>query len=551
MREKKIKAKKNEVSLLNQARVSIDMSTASSVGGNTGSMLVRGRDGNFYQFKKSIKQNKSIKRQAKASFMDNENYGEILAASIAKALDQDITGPRVPLISFVLDPNSQYVGIASQYLKGKNGASVQSLDRYLDPTQKHRHIKLVSGYEDPKLGHHNLDDKIILKQELARAIALSSLVGDHDVNPGNMIVIKELNNEMRIGRIDYGHAFKDLMRFSSFGGKTVHTNNIIDFFNRNTVDGINAQSKLWRDYPGLIPSGEMAEALRSIATNPNATTNIQNAINEVKENVKWLINQPKINKKHLIESFQRIAEHVSGEKIDNNLQDIEKIDAIFNKFENYVSKNIIQMAYAAEIMQLQVDIQVAIKTEDDSQLNVFQQRYRELEEKGNSNKDIGPFAWIKEQGKIPPFEGDCSAYIVAHKKAEKLNQLAKEVDAFLAQGSEISKYERVMVRDLKAIIINPKKSVDEKFGLLDAKIKKIDNDSHSQLGWFAKIINTILSLFKLNFSEMGHSTPNHSPIENKAENSESNKTQFTDFKDKFNKMLSDEKTVEIKHEYKS
>jgi hypothetical protein len=189
------------------SRVEIQTGTASKTGGKTGSACVADVNNEFYQYKPPIIDN-SFSRRAKADFTDSENFGERLAACIAGKFDKDKdkNRPRVPEVAFVTDDDSRYVGISSKYLKSEKGArQPQSLDEFLRKPAHKSHIKLVSGKHKPDDGIHNIDKDPILKQEIADAIALSALVGDPDVNPGNMLVLHHNDNPptFRVGRIVY------------------------------------------------------------------------------------------------------------------------------------------------------------------------------------------------------------------------------------------------------------------------------------------------------------------------------------------------------------
>jgi hypothetical protein len=57
-----------------------------------------------------------------------------------------------------------------------------------------------------------------IKKDVCYEIALSAIVGDHDVNPANLVVVKSSSGALRVARIDFGHAFNDLLRFGSIVG---------------------------------------------------------------------------------------------------------------------------------------------------------------------------------------------------------------------------------------------------------------------------------------------------------------------------------------------
>lgn len=481
--------------------VTVDKKTSEKTSGKTGSVCVTGYDGKKYQYKPPIANN-SLKRRVKADWTDTENFGEVLAARIAKVFDLQPNTPRVPTVSFVTDDESPHLAIASEYLTGE---TVKPLDDYLERPPEKSHIKLVSGVGNKEKGHHNIDgdceEHKPLKKELARAVALSTLLGDHDVNPGNMMVIQEIQGgPIRIARIDFGHAFNDLMRSPTWGGEKVHNNNVIDFFNRATVDGLSAKirkSKLWRDYPGLIPSREMVEALSELVNKEEAEKSIITAIEEVRQEMTALFKEnPQINQKHVIRSFKRIADHVlSDEKIPRNSGESE-IDFYFRKIAVYETNNLKKMEYAANVMLLQVDIQDAVKKGE--KLDSLKTRCEELSAEGN-DPDIGPFVWIKEAEKIPPFKGNFDGFVEHRKKADACDSLVSEIDKLLSNNAvKKSNREVRFARDLKAIAINPKKSPEEKYSLLSDRVTQFQKNSETKSNFFSKLIELFYSLFASN-----------------------------------------------------
>ncbi|MCX7125080.1 MAG: hypothetical protein NTU49_04875, partial [Gammaproteobacteria bacterium] len=126
-------------------------------------------------------------RKTKASDHDHENFGEFIAALIAKAFSpKPRTVPEVDLVAF---GNGQGVGIASRYLSnpdlpGEKKLESQTVDDFLkslNPTylnKKSKHIEITA--ENAQQFRHT---QPFLVPGLCRGLALSMLVGDHDVNP--------------------------------------------------------------------------------------------------------------------------------------------------------------------------------------------------------------------------------------------------------------------------------------------------------------------------------------------------------------------------------
>lgn len=147
-------------------------------GGKTGSTQVSIR-GKLYQLKKSILDSFQLKRKIKAKFLDQENLGEFIAAAIARpalGVKDDDSGPELaPKVVLVPYEQDTKIAVASRYIANVGGtlndAKLPVLTR-LGPT---------------------------LKQDLAEALAVSMLVGDHDVNTGNMLHFK-FNGASRIAQ---------------------------------------------------------------------------------------------------------------------------------------------------------------------------------------------------------------------------------------------------------------------------------------------------------------------------------------------------------------
>lgn len=117
-------------------------------------------------------------------------------------------------------------------------------------------IKTNDGIEVELLFDKKDDNNMLIKQsitidkkQLCNALVTSAILGDHDVNPGNMYVIYDKNTEeSHIGRIDFGHAFNDLIRNMS-NKSHVKDGFVLDFINGKVNGGLNEkESKFRRDY---------------------------------------------------------------------------------------------------------------------------------------------------------------------------------------------------------------------------------------------------------------------------------------------------------------
>lgn len=285
--------------------------------GQTGSVQARHKDF-LYQLKRSISSS-SLVRKIKAWWSNRENMAEFVAASVSRALVDELS----PEVTLVADPKNHRVHVASKFIS-ENANPI--------------------GQKGQQISHTN-------KQAFAELIALSALHGDHDVNTGNI-----LEADRKLYRIDYGHAFNDLIRFKRFSGKKGANNPIIDFFNRERVGGLprSSPSKLWRDYdPSMIFSREMADALEDMSGIAQLQK-IQTGLNQAKEEY-LKVDDPATQRK-IKKSLRAIAQTVSGSRLNMNEDYLKFLTQFFDKIDTFYQSNLVAMAQAAKIMHLQLDI---------------------------------------------------------------------------------------------------------------------------------------------------------------------------------------------------
>lgn len=341
-----------------------DLNTArSSNKGATDSKAAVGPGGFRYQLKKNINHARWYRR-LKAAHTDRENIGEFIAATASSS----ILSGRVPHVALAHDEDRQELHIVSQW-ESENPENLGTKANLIDP---------------------NTSDK----QKIADAIALSALNADHDINPENMIKVNG-----KIVRIDFGHAFNDLIRFRFPGGKKISQNRIIDYFNRETVNGFwsngSKSSKLWYHYKdGLIPSEEMVKALEKIA-NRNIWPGLKAAQKELSDQIK----NPKMQEQ-VMKALLSINKSIGGRKIEIEIRP-ENYEAILNtcfiNLKQFYEKGAEDMKIAAKTMRLQLEIDQAIKTNDQKALEV--------------TKNQQPTEYIKTNAKQKAFKGPMSEYI--------------------------------------------------------------------------------------------------------------------------------------------
>lgn len=421
-----------------------DTSNREYTGGVTGSARVKRNDGDYYQLKPSILSNNFF-RWLKAGGVDRENFGEVIASKIGKGM-LDPGYELVPDVSLSHDSDKKEVSVASKYLKG---AKVQTLDDYAqdslgDLSKEDRdksHVKFTDHENNnPDKREFSLkgDANKNLRKGLARSLAVSILVGDHDVNPGNMMVV-----DGNVSRIDFGHAFNDLLNAPTmFGGRVRNQENqVMDFFNREKLANFpppGQQPKLWRDYPGIVPSQEMADALREMSESDKLAKGVESAkaefkglLNEIKQEAQEKNDTKDALKtiKHIRASIAEINKAIGAPPIPSGLNPEEYVDRAFDNIGAFCRKNQEQMMDVSKLMQMQVDIDNMLKLEASgqkapkAQIDNIKSNYAEINQmsgiKNNDNKSI---TWIKTKADEPAFSGDLHNYIKHRSKQLGIEQ---------------------------------------------------------------------------------------------------------------------------------
>lgn len=450
---------------------SFDLSSSSSTGGVTGSRRVPTKSDEFnsseslkeptyYQLKPSILDNK-FSRRLKAGDTDRENFGEFIASCIG----QSMFASAIPQVVLVYDADRKRTLVASKYLKSDEG-EVKTLDNYIkdhnDLPPEKSHARFVVGNQ-AQGGNIGLDVPYMqpMKSSLMDAIALSSVLGDHDINPGNMMVLNKLvDGEMKpqAVRIDLGHAFNDLLNAPAIMGGTVLNpeHPVMDFINREKIAGLDAPSKLWRDYPGICSLEEMklmAESLKKIE-NVDARL-IKDGVQNAQDAFWLLIKDMKANKdwkgiEHVHKSLIEIHNNISSEKIKPACKSKEieqQINQVFTKCAEFVIKNCEDAKYTASLMKLQSNAYKLLK-EGASTNDIL----GELQRKANKlGINMDKTTWIKNNADTPPFEGNFRQLVIRSKiqilceQSEdcKINKIANNILAFMDGYKEDIRSQRI------------------------------------------------------------------------------------------------------------
>ena len=406
--------------------------TPEGTGGATGSGRVKVGDQN-YQVKGSI-EHAPLKRRLKAGGLNHENYGEVISSNVARAMMSPANRELIPEVSLRQNANSHEAMVTSRYLTDGKGdldaLYCQSLGADNKPLgslpkgQKHVYIQLDSA-EPSGGGVLRLDGSAA--QDLKRNIALSALLGDHDVNLGNMIAVEG----NRVGRIDFGHAFNELITApggARFGGGGVReTNRILDFFNRETVSGMTPsqqKSKLWRDYSGAGPSEGMTQALREMASNGDSLDGLAQAKAQFLDLAVDLENEntPEARKQlqNLTQSLAKISANIG--KPVTQTDPGGTVKEVFQNLDTFVREGQAQMEQVADLSSLQTQIDSFVKNpvnRDKEMPAEIRDLYSKLVQPDSTLKTANGdgLHWMKIDKKTPAFQGNLEAYVAARRTA--------------------------------------------------------------------------------------------------------------------------------------
>ncbi|MCC8398411.1 MAG: hypothetical protein LN569_03845 [Rickettsia endosymbiont of Labidopullus appendiculatus] len=394
---------------------------ASSTGGVTGSKKVQ-RNGINYQLKPSIKDAEII-RHAKASGTDRENFGELIAATISRSIiGEDQNLELVPEVSLVYNKDRKKVLVASKYLQNVQGTLDDFAKKDRGVKAPGRHVKISAELDIKNNLNLGTANDNILRQDLAQGIAISALCGDHDVNPGNMLVVKDRQENNRIARIDFGHAFNDLLNAPQiFGGKVRNKNNLVlDFLNREELAGFPAaKTKLWRDYQGVVPSQELVEAFKKLGKSDGLEQGLENAKKPFQELINDLLEYPKTNKDaldHIKNSLIAINNNISHDQITTDTRVKDVLNRTFKNIGKFYQENQAQMLDVAKLMDIQLKIDQVItakknhKEINQSLITEIQNSYKKLlEVPGIGNGEN--LKWVKSSQNIAGFQGTLGEFV--------------------------------------------------------------------------------------------------------------------------------------------
>ncbi|RBP35536.1 phosphatidylinositol 3-/4-kinase [Roseimicrobium gellanilyticum] len=445
-------------------------------GGATGSGRVKVEGENF-QLKGSIAHS-GLGRRLKSSGLNHENYGEVIATNISKAVVGEDNRDFIPDVLLRQDEHTHEPKVTSRYLQGGKGdlddryrREMQDIDPKLALLPKDSNGKTPIIDENGKQKKHayiTLDPTkstgpgvLALKDEAAqdvrRNIALSALMGDHDVNPGNMIDV----GGTRVGRIDFGHAFNELItapggKMTGGGGVRFENNRILDFFNREKVSGGKLggdPSKLWRDYDGIGPSQEMATALREVAGNKEALDGLVHAKTQFVDLIAELEAEgtPAARKEieDLTKSLARISKNVGMPVTSTEPSDVAK--EVFQNLDTFVREGQKQMNEVADLCSLQARIDTFLRDPANDGKKIpddLPQEVKDIYKLLSENPDCSVKAtngqglqFMKNSKSEKAFSGDLESYAKARQQVVRLERgegpALNEIDKLEARKAQL------------------------------------------------------------------------------------------------------------------
>ncbi|MEJ7929255.1 hypothetical protein WG922_04640 [Ramlibacter sp. AN1015] len=450
---------------------------AQSTGGATGSVRAKLKsqpEGSFFQLKFSVFKGTGLgrlARRAKAGGKDSENLSELIGANVARAISSGFkrsargqggsdvggTSPQlVPDVALVHDTTSDYGAVASRYLSGCRG----TLDEVYYPRAAAREGSeetsgtsagaptAAAAHEQPARRKHVLVDLApapgtsasgaegraaagggvwhpspAQTQDICRNLALSALVADHDVNPGNMVVL----GEGAVGRIDFGHAFNDLITgpggsLTGGGMRDPGGNRIRDFFNRDEISGISRSQrtpKFWRDYTGVIPSLAMARALAEVAKSGAGAEGLAVAKQQVLALATALRDKkpvPALERLGLLaDSLAAISEKI-GVPVTAK-QPLSVINEVFANLQRFLEAGQEQMRQVADVCELQAHIEDWARNSKGISTEQFTASCAEFLRHTSLASSAGNLPWLRHSLQEPVFAGTLDEYIASRAAA--------------------------------------------------------------------------------------------------------------------------------------
>lgn len=414
------------------ASLSVDQFTgreATSSGGATGSGTKR-IGGQGYQEKTGF-ETKSLLTRLKMGFSNAENYGELVASSLARAMTPGGAPGLSPEVQLRHNPVTHDTFITSKWLAGGQGdlKAFYKAQAGLLPGDNSRIVVRLGSTEPSGAGRLNLSGQ--LADDMMRQLAVRAILGDHDCNTGNFVVVRDDAGEMRVAGIDYGHALNDLVagRLGPLlgGGEKFPGNRILDFFNRETVNHVQPSkqvSKLWRDFEGIEPSPALAAALRDTAEAARASTP---ALDRARDEFAAVLSvleaddssEARARLGDLDRSFRAIGAKIGADV--NGATPREVVGAVFQAIATFIADGARQMDDVARLCDLQAMANDhAGTTQPGTELPAeLVEAFEALCKAPGIGQGENGLVWLKQSRGAPAFKGGLAAYVETQRAARR------------------------------------------------------------------------------------------------------------------------------------
>ena len=416
--------------------------TAKKAGGKTGSKCreVQMEDGTKVKFQ--VKTHANVIRAACKSGRHAENFAEVIASKVARAVNlalallttkDEVQPTLVADVSLVIDREKWDTQVASRYVSADH---TPTLDQYAQShgsleNKASGHVRFLVQAPASRDALAALPLNVMplsgpAADDLCRNIALSALVDDRDVNPGNMTVVGSKDPATaRLARIDFGHAFGDLTAASErLGGGRPVGNPVLDFFNRERVAAASpggSRSKLWRDYIGLVPTRALAEALKNVANSKAISAGLDAAKAQFLELAAALEDSSlepsdarENEKAEVLRSLAGICGKCGPECDFSSMRVTRAVDDTFAHLALFLTRQQEAMSHVARLCELQAMIDDSIQVPPP---NKADQDKRDAEIKAlfaeicqDSKARSGEITWMKVIADRPALVGDLDSY---------------------------------------------------------------------------------------------------------------------------------------------
>ena len=274
------------------------------------------------------------------------------------------------------------------------------------------------------------------KKQLYQSLKMSLLLGDHDVNPGNLFVVYDKDTKKtNICRIDYGHAFNDLIKKWALGDHSPSLGEgrgcVLDALNREDING--GQSKFKRDYRGVIPDIDFANVLREGGEELDAKLAVAQA--KCHEGIEALIGS-KDNTIHktIVLSTKKALQTLCFRMGAGKQTEEDAPSVAISESTKFISKNAEEMKSVANLIEIQSLVEEVGKgTKPPKEVAerikaLYQEDKKYLEGKNSASK----VEWVTMDGDKSPKKCSLGQYIESRKTPDNneaaLSSLIKETN---------------------------------------------------------------------------------------------------------------------------